>query len=188
MFTRVFNFLFGNVPVQFPSDFPLAESVARLRARTKRSAFVSLFERSAAGPVTESRVRLQRMIPFFGNSFKPIFVGAFTQNHRRVVLEGRFTMFLFSKVFMTIWLSFALAWAILAEFVVLRTVSNDPGRLADGAMALSFPLVGLVFFAAGIGFIRGCWWLSRNDMAYLTSVIRSALSPGGSRATAGTPR
>ena len=44
-------------------------------------------------------------------------------------------------------------------------------------MALSFPLVGLVFFAAGIGFIRGCWWLSRNDMAYLASVIRSALSP-----------
>jgi len=177
MLTRIFNFLFGNVPVRFPSEFPLSESVARLRARTKRSVFVSLFERSAAGPVTESRVRLQRVIPFFGNSFKPIFVGAFTQRHGRVVLEGRFTMFLFSKVFMTIWLSFALVWAILAEFVVLRTVSKDPGRLGEGAMALSFPLVGLVFFAAGIGFIRGCWWLSRNDMAYLASVIRSALSP-----------
>ncbi len=188
MLTRVFNFLFGNVPVQFPSEFPLSESVARLRARTKRSVFVSLFERSAAGPVTGSRVRLQRVIPLFGNSFKPIFVGAFTQRHGRVVLEGRFTMFLFSKVFMTIWLSFALVWAILAEFVVLRTVRDDPGRLGDGAMALSLPLVGLVFFAAGIGFVRGCWWLSRNDMAYLTSVIRSALSPGGSHATAEAPR
>ena len=102
--TRVFNFLFGSVPVQFPSDFPLAESVARLRARTKRSVFLSLFERSAAGPVTESRVLLQRVIPFFGNSFKPVFVGAFTQSHGRVVLEGRFTMLLFTKVFMTIWL------------------------------------------------------------------------------------
>jgi hypothetical protein len=87
-------------------------------------------------------------------------------------------MFLFTKVFMTIWLSFALGGTILTEFVMLRTVRNDPGRLGDGAMALSFPLVGLVFFAAGIGFIRGCWWLSRNDMAYLSSVIRSALSPG----------
>jgi len=165
--TRVFNFLFGSVPVQFPSDFPLAESVARLRARTKRSVFVSLFERSAAGPVTESRVRLQRVIPFFGNSFKPVFVGAFTQSHGRVVLEGRFTMFLFTKVFMTIWLSFALVWTILAESL---SVAHDGPR--------SLPLVGLVFLAAGIGFIRGCWWLSRNDMAYLTSVIRSALSPG----------
>jgi hypothetical protein len=82
MLTRVFNFLFGNVPVQFPSEFPLSESVARLRARTKRSVFVSLFERSAAGPVTGSRVRLQRVIPLFGNSFKPIFV----ERHGRVVL------------------------------------------------------------------------------------------------------
>jgi hypothetical protein len=177
MLTRVFNFLFGNVPVQFPSDFPLSESAARLRARTKRSVFVSLFERSAAGPVTESRVRLQRVIPFFGNSFKPIFVGAFTQRHGRVVLQGRFTMFLFSKVLMTIWLSFALVWAILAEFL---SVAHDGPK--------SLPLVGFVFFAAGIGFIRGCWWLSRNDMAYLTSVIRSALSPGDFHAAAGAPR
>jgi hypothetical protein len=170
MLTRVFNFLFGNVPVQFPSEFPLSESVARLRARTKRSIFVSLFERSAAGPVTESRVRLQRVIPFFGNSFKPIFVGAFMQSHGRVVLQGRFTMFLFTKVFMTIWLSFALVWAILAEVV---SVALDGPR--------SLPLVGFVFFAAGIGFIRACWWLSRNDMAYLTSVIQRALSRESSR-------
>ena len=167
MLTKVFDSLFGNVPVQFPSDFPLSESVARLRERTKRSVFVSLFERSAAGPVTESRVRLQRVIPFFGNSFKPIFVGAFTQSHGRVVLQGRFTMFLFSKVFMTTWLSFALVWTILAESL---SVARDGPR--------SLPLVGLVFFAVGIGFIRGCWWLSRNDIAYLTSVIRAALSPG----------
>jgi hypothetical protein len=167
MLTLVFNFLFGNVPVQFPSEFSLAESVARLRAHIKRSVFVSLFERSAAGPVTESRVRLQRVIPFFGNSFKPVFVGAFTQSHGRVALEGRFTMFLFTKVFMTIWLSFALVWTILAES--LSVAHDGPSGL---------PLVGLVFFAAGIGFIRGCWWLSRNDMAYLSSVIRSALSPG----------
>jgi hypothetical protein len=92
-------------------------------------------------------------------------------------------MFLFTKIFATIWLSFALVWGILAAFAVLRTVSDDPGRLGDGAMALS----GLAFLAAGIGFIRGCWWLSRNDMGYLTTVIRSALSPRGPHATAGAP-
>ena len=178
MFRRVFNFLYGDVSASFPSDFPMSESIARLRARTERSIFSSLFHESAAGPVGESRVRLQRVIPLFGNSFKPIFVGAFQQSHGRVVLEGRFTIFLFSKIFMTAWLTLALVWTIIAACVVLRTVHNDPGRLGEGTLALLFPLFGLVFFAAGIGFIRGSWWLSRNDMGYLSSVIRSALSPG----------
>jgi hypothetical protein len=178
MFRRVFNLLYGDIPASFPSQFPMSESVARLRARTERSIFSSLFHESAAGPVGESRVRLQRVIPLFGNSFKPIFVGAFQQSHGRVVLEGRFTMFLFSKIFMTAWLTFALVWTIMAAWVVLRTVRDDPGRLGDGTLALLFPLIGLGFFVVGIGFIRGCWWLSRNDMAYLTSVIQKALSPG----------
>src|SRR3989442_9859820 len=106
MIKAAFRFLYGDVPVRFPSAFSLAESVMRLRASTKRSVFLSLFHQSAVGPVHESRVRLQRVIPFFGNSFKPIFIGAFHQDHGGVFLEGSFTMFLFSKVFMTVWLTF----------------------------------------------------------------------------------
>lgn len=166
MIRRVLGFLYGDVPARFPSDFPLSESVARLRERTRRSVFVTLFQEAAAGPVTESRVRLQRVIPLVGNSFKPIFVGTFQQSHGRIVLEGRFTMFLFAKILMTMWLTFALLWTCVAALAVLR----------DGAMTLFFPLYGFGLFATGIAFLRVCWWLSRNDIAFLTSVIQRALS------------
>lgn len=181
----IFNALYGDVPARFSSEFPLTESVARLRERTGRSIFASLFHESAVGPVTESRVRLQRVIPFFGNSFKPIFAGAFRQKQGRVFLEGRFTMFLFSKVFMTIWLTFALMWTIVAVLVVLRVVRDDPGRLGGGSATLLFPIIGLGFFVVGIVFIRFCWWLSRSDIAYLSSVIQQALAQGPSGSALG---
>jgi len=175
MIKRFFNFLYGDIPVRFPSDFPMSESVLRLRERTKRSVFSSLFRQAAVGPVTESRVRLQRYVPWFGNSFKPIFVGRFCYNQGRVVLEGRFTMFLFSKVFASIWLAFALLWTILAAFAVLKGAGRTPTGSQQDLVALLIPLGGVLFFLAGIGFIRGCWWLSRNDIPFLESVIRGAL-------------
>jgi hypothetical protein len=165
----------------------LPESVARLRACTKRSVFSSLFHQAAVGPVSESQVRLQRLIPFFGNSFKPIFVGAFHQDNGRVVLEGRFTMFLFSKVFMTVWLTLALVSTILAAIGVLRPVQDGLGNLDGGRMTL-VPLIGIGFFFFGILFVRGCWWLSRNDMTYLTSVIQAALSQETSNRATERPR
>jgi hypothetical protein len=51
--------------------------VTRLQAATRRSAFGVLGQQAAAGPVGESRVRLQRVIPMVGNSFKPFFLGRF---------------------------------------------------------------------------------------------------------------
>jgi hypothetical protein len=176
MVKRFFSFLYRDIPARFPSDFALTESVERLRARTGRSVLSALFHQSAVGPVNESRVRLQRVIPLFGNSFKPIFVGRFHQSQGRAVLEGRFTMFLFSKVFMTVWLAFALVWTITSAVAALRAV----GRGHAKPMAMLFPLVGVLFFLTGVGFVRCCWWLSRNDMAFLGSVIRAALQHGTS--------
>jgi hypothetical protein len=172
---RIFSFLYGNVPVRFPSDFSLATSIERLRERTKRSVFSALLRQAAVGPVDESRVRLHRVIPMFGNSFKPIFVGRFDLDEGRVVLDGRFTMFRLSKIFMTIWLVFALIWTILATAAALRTVVQDRGRIYDDPVAWLVPLVGVLFFLAGVAFVRGCWWLSRKDMVFLTSVIQAAL-------------
>jgi hypothetical protein len=178
MLKRFFNFLYGDIPVRFPSDFALMKSVERLRERTRRSVFSALFRQAAVGPVSESRVRLQRVIPLFANSFKPIFVGRFHQSHGRVVLEGRFTMFLFSKIFMTSWMAFALVWTAVALAATLRAVGQNHTKLYEGAVALLVPLVGVLFFLVGVGFLRGCWWLSRNDMVFLVSVIEAALRDG----------
>ena len=174
MLQRVFNFLYGDVPVRFPSDFSLVTSIERLRERTKRSVFSALFRQAAVGPVDESRVRLHRVIPMFGNSFKPIFLGRFDLDEGRVVLDGRFTMFRLSKIFMTIWLVFALLWTVLAAAAALKAVAEDGATIYD-PVAWLVPLVGVLFFLAGVAFVRGCWWLSRKDMVFLTSVIQAAL-------------
>jgi hypothetical protein len=177
---RVLSFLYGDVPVRFPSDFSLMTSIERLRERTKRSVFSALwlFRQAAVGPVDESTVRLHRVIPMFGNSFKPIFVGRFDLDEGRVVLEGRFTMFRFSKIFMTIWLVFALLWTVLAAAAALKAVAEDGATMYD-PVAWLVPLVGVLFFLAGVAFVRGCWWLSRKDMVFLTSVIQAALQDVG---------
>jgi len=180
MVKRLFNFLYRDVPAQFPSDFSLMASVERLRGRTKRTVFSALFRQAAVGPVTESKVRLQRIIPLFGNSFKPIFVGRFEHSHGRVILQGRFTMFLFSKIFMTAWLGFALVLTIIAAAATLQTVMGSDANPQKDPMTLLFPLVGIGFFLAGVAFVRGCWWLSRSDIAFLTSVIQAALRDGAS--------
>jgi len=182
MVRRFFNFLFGDIPARFPSDFPLTVSVERLRARTRRTVFSALFRQAAVGPVTESRVRLQRVIPLFGNSFKPIFVGRFEQSQGHVVLAGRFTMFLFSKIFTTAWLAFALLWTTLAFAETLRSVSQNRAELQKDPMTLLSPLIGVLFFLAGIAFVRGSWWLSKSDMVFLSSVIEAALRDGVSDA------
>lgn len=165
--------LFPSYPAVFKSDFSLAESVSRLRSCTRRNALSSLFAESAAGPVTESRVRLQRIVPMFGNSFKPVFIGAFDQEEGRVFLRGRFTLFAATKIFMAMWFSFVAVWTTLACYTVVCAVAKG-----DEGFVLAFPLVGVTFFVVGVAFVRGGWWLSRHDIPYLEATIEGALKRG----------
>ena len=176
MLWEFFRFLFGDIPVEIHSPFSLSDSVQRLRDATKRSVFSSLFRQAAVGPVTAANVRLRRVIPMFGNSFKPIFVGRFRETNGQVVLSGRFTMFLFSKIFISVWLSFWLIWTLVATLGVFGIGGIQPAPSSGSPLlVLLFPLIGVGFFVAGILFVRLCWWLSRSDMKYLTAVITQAL-------------
>jgi hypothetical protein len=170
---RLWEFVFVSAPARFPSDFSVSQSVERLRAHTKRTIFSALFRQAAVGPVSESRVRLQRVIPMFGNSFKPIYVGAFTLSQGRVVLEGRFTMYRTAKAFMCIWFSIGLTIVAVALVGALKAIVEH--RLGDQPVVLLAPLGPLAFLLGGVGFVRGCWWLSRGDIPYLTVVIEAAL-------------
>ena len=170
---RLWEFVFVSVPGRFPSDFSVNQSVERLRAHTKRTLFSALFRPAAVGPVSESRVRLQRVIPMFGNSFKPIFVGAFTLSQGQVVLEGRFTIYRAAKAFMCLWFSIALTIAAITLLGALKAIVEH--RLSDEPTALLAPLGPLAFLLVGVGFVRGCWWLSRGDIPYLAAVIEAAL-------------
>jgi hypothetical protein len=176
MIKKLDTFLFGNIPFYCESEFSLEDSVSRLKNNTQRFVFSSLFKQKAAGKVCVSKVRLQRVIPFFGNSFKPILVGEFKEENGRVCLEGKFTTFLFSKIFMTVWFSFALLWTALAIIKFAQASADHTNRLPFEA--LLFPAVGIAFIGIGVLFIKLCWRLSINDIDYLKKVVVAALSKG----------
>lgn len=163
---RFFDVLYGSTSAEFESAFDLPESIRRLSAATGRSVFVA--SEAAVGTVSNSRVSLQRVIPLVGNSFKPFFVGAFRVQNGRTVLAGRFTILRSVKTFMSIWFGFILLWTILTV----------PALLQRNANAWWFPFAGIGMLVVGGVFVWFCKRLSRNDVAWLSSVIGNALSNG----------
>ena len=162
--------IYKSTPAEFRSAFGLAESVERLRAATKRSAFSSLGETAAVGKVSEQRVRLQRVIPMVGNSFKPFFIGRFEIRDGVTVLTGRFTLLTIVKVFMTFWLGMALVFAggmLLGHF-------SSPNPVPSFLAVQPFLLLGF-----GIALLALGKWLARNDVAWLSNVIERALGDTG---------
>jgi hypothetical protein len=166
MLHRLKGLLYGSTPAEFVSVYGLSESVGRLAAATKRSVFSSWGETSAVGKVSESQVRLQRVIPMMNNSFKPFFFGRFEVRDGVTVLTGRFTLTLFVKIFMTVW--FGMLLLIGCGFLI-------SGVKAQGSVPHFVLFQPLLMVGAGILLVAFGKWLSRNDVVWLSSVIGRAL-------------
>lgn len=168
--------LYPNQGVSFQSDYPLDLSVTKLRIATKSSFLASLFKQSAVGTVKPHKVRLQRVVPLFGNSFKPIFVGRFAEERGQVTLVGAFTTFAFSKIFITIWFGFISLWTLGTTISVIVMIFRNPDSLVSADPRFSFPLFGFSMLFVGYLFLRICWWLSREDIRFLSNVIQTSLN------------
>jgi len=166
MLHRLKGLLYGSTPAEFVSVYGLSESVGRLAAATKRSVFSSWGETSAVGKVSESQVRLQRVIPMMNNSFKPFFFGRFEVRDGVTVLTGRFTLTLFVKIFMTVW--FGMLLLIGCGFLI-------SGVKTQGSVPHFVLFQPLLMAGAGILLVAFGKWLSRNDVVWLSSVIGRAL-------------
>ncbi|MFC5742483.1 hypothetical protein [Dyella tabacisoli] len=165
MFRWILEIWAGSSPVEFESSFGLTESVQRLKAATRRWALFNVSQEAAAGTVTQSRVSLQRVIPMVGNSFKPFFTGRFQESHGKIILSGRFTLHWLVKIFLGFWFGFCVLFTALAAFAAIRS-----------QQVAAMPLAGIVMLALGLGIVRIGGWFSRNDPAWLSDVIRHALS------------
>ena len=165
------NLIYGSISVEWESAYGLEESVSRLRAATKRSVFSALAEPAAVGTVTESKVKLQRVIPMVRNSFKPFLVGQFVKRGEQVFLVGRFTMLGFVKVFMTFWFGFLVVFGVAAPFA----------RTASKSTTLAFIFGPITMCGFGVGLVWFGKWLARNDAAWLADVVKRAIG-----ATAGS--
>jgi hypothetical protein len=160
------GFIYGSISAEFKSAYGVSESVTRLRAATRRFAFGVLAEQAAAGTVSESSVRLQRVIPMVGNSFKPFFIGRFETRSDGVYLTGRFTILGVVKAFMTLWLGCTLAMGIAFSSATINPHSGDWLRALGGSFGM---------FCAGLALVGFGKWLARNDVTWLSNVIRTAL-------------
>ena len=117
---------------------------------------------TAVGKVSEGSVRLQRVIPLVGNSFKPFFIGRFEARDGKVVLTGKFTMLLIVKVFMTFWIGVV---AVFAGAVLLGSL------LPAGGNTWLLLLQPFVMLGAGLALVAAGKWFARNDAAWLSRVI-----------------
>ena len=158
--------LYESTPSEFRSAYGVAESVERLRAATKRSAFSAMGDTAAVGKVTVEIVRLQRVIPMIHNSFKPFFTGRFETRDGVTVLTGHFGMSNFTKIFMTFWLAMVALFAVSFMVTTFNSASSMPPAVVAGP---------LLMLAAGVGFVALGKWFARNDAAWLSGVIGQAL-------------
>jgi hypothetical protein len=158
--------LSDSTPAEFRSAYRIAESVERLSAATKRSVFSALGETTAVGKVSEKVVRLQRVIPMVGNSFKPFFIGRFEVRGEETVLIGQFTMLPLVKVFMSFWFGMC---GLFAGAVLLG------GFKPQGPNATIFLLQPFVMIFGGIALVAAGKWFARNDAAWLSELIATAL-------------
>jgi hypothetical protein len=175
MFQWFWRLLYESTPAEFRSAYGLSESVERLRAATKRSVFSSLGETAAVGKVSEQRVRLQRVVPMVGNSFKQFFVGRFEIRDGATVLVGRFSLLAMVKVFMTFWLGLAFVFAggmLLGNF-------SSPNPVPPFLAFQPFLMLGF-----GIALVAVGKWFARNDVAWLSNVIERALGDAGKNGAA----
>jgi hypothetical protein len=158
----------GTSVVEFTSDYSLEESVKRLAGIVKKSVFSALTRQELVGKVSSDRVSLQRVIPFFGNSFKPFFIGTFQIKEGKVILSGNFTINRFVKSFLALWFGFCILWTLIA-------ISTFFGEKPESGL-MSF--AGLGMLLAGFGIVRFGQWISRGDIAWISKRISEALSHG----------
>lgn len=170
MIQKILNLLYGGTPATFESSFSLEESVRRLKAATKQTSFSALTMQQAVGRVHEDKVVLERVIPFVHNSFKPVFVGQFEHTRSGIRLQGHFTMDWLAKVFLTFWFGFIVLWVGIAVSLLAASGSLEKWWL---------PLAGVLMLGFGFGLVRAGKYFARNDIVWLSNVIKAALSAEG---------
>ncbi|MDM7949493.1 hypothetical protein [Hydrogenophaga sp.] len=166
MLRLLWDLYFGKQAKVFRCRFDLQESMERLKRATGRSFLSSFAGQFAIAHISESRVVLHRVVPFIGNSFRPIFFGKFDVVDDRVVLRGEFRQSRWTMAFNASSLVFISCWMLLALGSVMSGAIND----------LMFPLYGLLFFGLSVGLTWVGKWFARGEVEWISELIQAALS------------
>lgn len=154
-------------PVSFKTTCTVEEAVRRLSTITVTSRWRTIFSQCIYGKVSPRSVRLERTVPFFTNSWKPVFEGYFEESHQATILVGTFGVSTYTRRFMKVFVSFGVAWSI---FACLSLWLNPTPELPWW-----FPLAGIGMAALGILMNRTFAKLSGGDVTWLSDRIKSSL-------------
>jgi hypothetical protein len=124
------------------------------------------------GSVSGDRFRLYVIRKELRNSFAPIFHGKLTAATCGTVIEGKFRMHFFVRIFLTIW--FAGVMAIggrMASFSVNSLLAGRP--IEDSYVGLIFPTVLLL---CGLLIVYWCKTLGTDDEAQIVAFLRGTLN------------
>lgn len=177
MFRSVIAFLFPSVPAVFHSDYPLGDSVERLRGALDSTVDEPIFRSTMTGDVSDDHVQLARAILSGGETDRVHFFGSFRETNQGVVLSGHFTMSKWPKAYELFALGFAaLLAAVCVVGSVLGIVMMVLGVTRFSAEVVYGPPAGLGFLALGVGNLKLQQWFARNDIPWLSRTITAALT------------
>jgi hypothetical protein len=144
----------------------LASSVDAERLAFSWSGYAG--SRPILGKLRDSSFRLQKR-RYYHNSFAPFFFGRFVVSDDGTLIEGKFTMHPFVRVFMIVWFSF------LGVPSVIMLISVFAGQ----ADVQGSPILGLVIPAGmaafGVALVKFGRWLGRSEETAIVAFLKSTL-------------
>lgn len=173
--SNFYYYIFHGIPVSFKSDFSLDESMSRLSDSVNSKFFSSPYKERPYGRVDGKKVKLQRFIPYFGNSYRPVFIGYFSLKESGVFLEGKWTTSLSRKFFGICKIAFIISSLLMVAITILGMILNNK-HFANWYYLLLPPVIATIFLKIEVVFARLHWRNSCDDIGYLSNLITSVLT------------
>jgi hypothetical protein len=154
-------------PVSFVSFASLEVAAEKLHSACTTSRFKRLLSERMYGHSRVDSVYLERVTPFFANSWRPVFYGRFETQDGRTVLVGSFGLSTYTRRFMVVFIAFSLFWTAVASWATF-SAAPDPEFFW-------FPFAGVGMAAAVIAMGRFGALLSKSDIDWISTRVESAL-------------
>jgi len=136
----------------------------RLSANVKGMEIHNPIRQCVVGKVSESKVVLRRYRPLWGNSFIPIFRGKFVSRSGKSILEGEYSILMFTKIGMSLW------YVLVIGFGMMTAITSNNQLERKWSI-----IIAAVMLLLGIGLLHFGWITGKKDINYIDSVINESI-------------
>lgn len=156
--------------VSFPASGTLEQSVSKLESLlNKNQNSKSLLDINSEpflnGDVSNNKVKLYKVTPMYGNTFKPIFFGKFEENNNKVSLVGVFKIGFFERL---------MSWVFSVIGIAVQIITLPLIDSAYGIENLKY-FWPLLFVLLGILIIFFAKLFSKKDVDWITKQITNTI-------------